>query len=58
MPDITMCMNNECKKCTSCYRFMAKPWEYGQSYFMGLLDEKGKCEYYWKMAKGEKRGKK
>ena len=32
MPDISMCSNDECPLKNSCYRFMATPSEYMQSY--------------------------
>lgn len=32
MPDIAMCLNDECPLRVSCYRFLAVPNEYRQSY--------------------------
>lgn len=53
MPDITMCTNDECPLRESCYRYMAKPSEYMQSYavFEWKAGKKGKvdCEYYVKI---------
>ena len=47
MPDICMCYAHSCPKKESCYRAMAIPNEYRQSYFLiEPLDEDGKCEYY------------
>ena len=56
MADITMCRDEECKLKEECYRYKAKPNEYGQSYFtkspkvkkMGGYD----CEYFWRMRDG------
>ena len=46
MPDITMCVGDECPIKEKCYRFMAKPSEY-QYYFMEAPYRDGKCEHYW-----------
>ena len=32
MPDITMCLNNECSKNNNCYRYTAIPKKQNQSY--------------------------
>lgn len=32
MPDITMCMSEECKLKDHCYRYTAEPSQYRQSY--------------------------
>lgn len=48
MPDISMCVGNDCPLKETCYRFKAKPCEY-QTYFMNPPYEDRKCEYYWKM---------
>jgi len=42
MPDITMCINDKCRKRVKCYRFMAKP---GNRQSMGHFDESnlGNC---------------
>lgn len=32
MPDITMCMSKDCPKKNECYRYIAKPDKYYQSY--------------------------
>lgn len=34
MPDITMCQNKKCKRRSNCYRFIAIPDKFYQSYFM------------------------
>jgi len=46
MPDITMCTGEGCEARFTCYRFTAKPNEYRQSYFKGVPDINGGCEYY------------
>lgn len=47
MPDISMCNDRDCPSCKTCYRFMATPSEWRQSY--AAFDRKGKdkCEHYW-----------
>ena len=59
MPDITMCLGYEkdidkhCPMKESCYRYMARPSEYRQSYFVDapfLVEPDGfSCEYFWKV---------
>ncbi len=46
MADITMCTGKGCEAKVTCYRFTAKPNKYRQSYFMGVPDINGGCEYY------------
>lgn len=57
MPDITMCKgvapeNVICSMRNSCYRFLATPSEYRQSYFtkapVETLDGQT-CKYFWKI---------
>jgi hypothetical protein len=58
MPDITMCSGKEkqtqnpCPLRDSCYRFIATPSEYRQSYFTEapfIVEPDGtSCEYFWK----------
>ena len=45
MPDITMCLNEECPRKTECYRYMAEPngW---QSY--AAFDDGKKCKDFIK----------
>lgn len=53
MPDITMCMDNNCQSRFQCYRYMAKPNEYRQSYFMNSPKEdpiEDKCHYFMGIA--------
>ena len=37
MPDITMCMSKNCPKKNECYRSMAKPDKYYQSYAQKMI---------------------
>jgi len=50
MPDITMCNGGSCTIKHDCYRYTAKPREYGQSYFMEPPFTKkmggSTCEHY------------
>jgi hypothetical protein len=48
MPDITMCMGNDCPIKETCYRYKAKPNDY-QSYFMEAPYKNEECEHYWQM---------
>lgn len=54
MPDIAMCQNNVCPHAKNCYRYMAKPDEYWQSYmkFDWRLDN---CHWPLEHATGEVR---
>jgi hypothetical protein len=44
MPDISMCENEDCPLKYSCYRYMAEPSEWWQSYADFKPDEKGECK--------------
>jgi hypothetical protein len=46
MPDITMCKDKKCKKRNTCMRFTSVPDKYGQSYFVGKVKGKDRCDYY------------
>ena len=51
MPDITMCSNNECYMCDSCWRFCCPPDRDNQSYYhfepnKDENGEEGECEFY------------
>jgi len=49
-PDITMCSGQECPKKDTCFRYLAKPSEYRQSYFFDTpIKEDGTCEHYWEV---------
>lgn len=45
MPDITMCVNTRCLMRTSCYRYMAVPSQYRQS-FSKFESRLGDCEFH------------
>lgn len=47
MSDITMCNGADCPKKNECYRFLATPSEYRQSYFITPPIENGKCDEFW-----------
>jgi hypothetical protein len=47
MPDISMCMNEECPLKEECYRFTVQPNKYRQSYGNFKPNEEGQCVYYW-----------
>lgn len=44
MPDISMCRNMKCEKRYECYRYMAMPNPYWQS-FASFDNEE--CTYFW-----------
>jgi hypothetical protein len=47
MPDIAMCKGTDCPLKNECYRFLATPSEYRQSYFVTPPIEDGKCIEFW-----------
>jgi hypothetical protein len=47
MPDICMCKNQICTQKETCYRFMAEPNPYNQSYCTFGQNKNNECEYYW-----------
>lgn len=54
MADITMCHGEGCPQKESCYRYLATPNEYWQSYFTNPpIEADGNCEYFWEV-KNEK----
>jgi hypothetical protein len=57
MPDISMCMGNDCPLKESCYRYKAEPCDY-QSYFMESPYKNEKCDHYWEMEVSSKKSKK
>ena len=57
MADISMCDNKTCTLKETCYRFNAPVNKYRQSYADFKQDERGKCDYYWKIEKEEKNEK-
>jgi hypothetical protein len=48
MPDIAMCKNETCKLKKDCYRYMAEPSKYWQTYADIKPNEKGECAYFIK----------
>lgn len=58
MPDICMCKDESCAGKNYCYRFMAKPDKYRQSYFAETMkqevilqdNELKVCSYFYPMA--------
>lgn len=60
MPDITMCRgydpdtNKDCPMKDSCYRYVATPSEFRQSYFVEspFIEEPDgtSCEHFWKVS--------
>jgi hypothetical protein len=46
MPDIAMCENVECPLRRTCYRFMAVPNPFRQSYAEFAPKADGDCDYY------------
>lgn len=49
MADITMCRGTDCPLKQNCYRFMAKPSEYWQSYFIEVPHDGKKCDKFWEI---------
>jgi hypothetical protein len=49
MPDISMCSGEKCPLKENCYRFLATPNEFRQSYFMNppYNDETKECNHFW-----------
>lgn len=48
MPDITMCEGTGCQQRNTCHRFLAKPDEYRQAYFVTPpVEADGTCKHYW-----------
>ena len=50
MADISMCTNHECSLKDTCYRYLAKPNKYWQSYIKAEPVD-NECEFYWKYNK-------
>lgn len=57
MPDICMCHDDNCPSKNVCYRFMAIPSQYLQSYFLNsprLEKSDTRCEYFMEIYKEDK----
>jgi len=52
MPDITMCSGAGCSIKESCYRHLAEPNKFRQSWFAAPPFDKGTavCIYYWEVS--------
>ena len=46
MPDISMCVDGFCPKCSRCYRYMAEPNEHYQSYSVFTREEDKECDNF------------
>ncbi len=56
MADITMCSGVGCPRSSGCYRCIAIPNQFMQSYFTGVPNnEDGTCEHFWKAEEHDKR---
>lgn len=54
MPDIAMCKGTDCPLKNECYRFLATPSEYRQSYFVIPPIENGECQEFWNVKEKNK----
>ena len=55
MPDITMCMSKDCSKKNECYRSIAKPDKYYQSYAdYGKICLENDYKYFWETLSKER----
>lgn len=56
MPDISMCQNKDCPSAKSCYRFLATPSPYRQSYMdYKVPPGQDRCDSYSPMANSKSR---
>jgi hypothetical protein len=46
MPDISMCINEDCPMKLTCYRYTATPTPLRQSYMSFKWDDTG-CDHFW-----------
>jgi len=51
MPDIAMCKGDNCPLKEKCYRFIARPSEYGQTWFTEPPIKDGECDRFWDATK-------
>lgn len=56
MPDITMCRDTTCPQNGKCYRYVALPNPYRQSYFMSSPKKMDGCDYYWPLKEQNESG--
>ena len=50
MPNIAMCQQEQCCKHSKCYRFIATPSEYRQTYFVPIVIGEN-CTDFWAIDK-------
>lgn len=53
MPDIIMCEDKSCPMNGKCYRYLAIPSKYRQSYFIESPRQDERCEYFQEIQKGQ-----
>ena len=53
MADITMCNDYECPQKERCYRFMANPSTFWQSYFAESPKKMDGCDYFWEIGEDD-----
>lgn len=53
MVDISMCNRVDCPKRLHCFRYIAEPDEYGQSYIVVEGNVDNGCENYWQCKNGK-----
>jgi hypothetical protein len=44
-----MCSGQDCPKKDSCFRHIAEPNKFRQSYFLGSPMDNDKCNHYWEV---------
>ena len=55
MADITMCRDSKCPQRNNCYRYLAIPNPYRQSYFVESPKKMDGCPYFMKATEEEKK---
>lgn len=53
MPDICKCEGGDCPLKESCLRYMIRPLEINQAYFLNPPFKEGKCNHYWEIKEEE-----
>ena len=54
MPDISMCADGMCPLASGCFRFLAIPSSFRQSWFGGGRNGTAECAYYWPVTEGKR----
>ena len=49
MPDVTMCSGQGCPTKDTCFRYIAEPNKFRQSYFLGSPRKDNTCDHYWEV---------